>query len=128
MVFYLNEKILKLLNQYLEASKIIYSAVEARQITIFEEQLEVRKLILIEIESNYSENSDKGMFRDTMQEIKMIESKIEIEAEKMRKEILDKQIENKLKMNSLKKSNLISNKYKYGSVETHQSTYIDNKK
>lgn len=117
-----------MLNEYLEKTKIIYSAVLARKIDIFEEQLELRNQILDKITAIDKSNIDKTIFKESMNQINIFEEKIKNESEIVKKEILKKQNENKIKMSSMQKKNTISNKYKYGNLDTYQSTYIDKKK
>jgi len=113
---------------YLEVTKIINSAAEAKDLDIFETQLAARKTLLDQITQIDKESYDKKKFRHILDEIENLEKKINLSSEMMKKDILKNQSENKVKISKIKKSSDVSNKYKYAGSSQHRSSYIDQKK
>jgi hypothetical protein len=119
----MNKNIIMLLNEYLEITKVMYSSIKARDIDIFENQLKVRADVIIQIEKEEEKHLKQSEIEEIKQSILEFEDKIEKEITEFKKDTLKEQNLNKIKLNSLKKTSVISNKYKYGSVETYKSSF-----
>lgn len=124
----MENRLIELLNEYYEITKIMYSAIKARHLDIFETQVKIRAKYLDDISSEKKTKEIKERSQDIIKKINELESKIEKESLVFKKEIEKENSSAKLEFSAMKKSNEASKRYKYSGVSQQKSSYIDQKK
>ena len=124
----MDQRLNELLNNYYEITKIMYSAIKARSLEIFQEQVDLRKECLLEFSSYDKSQEFKDSSKELLSEISNLESLIEEESVKFKEELEKDNNSAKVKFSAIKKSNDVSKKYRYSGINQYGSSYIDQKK